>query len=82
MEENDNYGYAVVCRNVHVHVRMHAAFALCTCMHACSICADLHVYVYLHGILISCFLVACIYKMFHHTETYYFIAAKQDLRGC
>ena len=43
---------------------------LCPCMHARSICTHLLVYVCLHGMLISCLLVVCIYKMFHHTETY------------
>ena len=47
--------------------RMDVAFVY---LHACSICAQLLVYVFLHGIIISCLLVPCIYKMFHHTETY------------
>ena len=56
MEENNNYG----C--LHVHVRNACGICAPTCMHA--------VYVCLHGMHISCLIVVCIYKMFHHTETY------------
>ena len=58
----------------------------CACAHACGICActqHLLVYVCLHGMPISCLLVVCIYKMFHHMKrVHYFIATKQDLRRC